>query len=476
MSTLDRAANQSSQDPKATAASPPATPAVPRVWPIVVLVGIYWALMLGLRLSEAPIYVLFMTSMAASLGLLLLVAGWWLTNGTLPRRERVVGVLALILGGIAAGLLCDPSVGPRGFIFLGIPLVLAPGVVGVVVGGQREPLRRVGLVVLTLGLWGFFTLVRADGIDGDNQAAISFRWSPTREEQYLATLKNERAARPATDELATLTAGEGDWPEFRGPNRLGEVHGVRIATDWTKSPPKELWRKRIGPAWSSVEIIGNRLFTGEQRGDQECAVCLDTQSGNEIWVHKDTTRFTDGQAGAGPRATPTFYEGDLFTQGASGVLDCLDAATGKLKWTRNIATDSGAPMPMWGFSSSPLVADGIVVAYSGAPGDKGLLGYRQGDGEPAWTAATGVGSYSSPQLATIGGQQQVLFFSDLGLMALDPKTGAVRWKHDAASPNIWRVVQPRQLDAGSFLIGSEDLGLVRLEVTPDGDNWGAGQS
>jgi outer membrane protein assembly factor BamB len=100
-----------------------------------------------------------------------------------------------------------------------------------------------------------------------------------------------------------------------------------------------------------------------------------------------------------------------------------------------------------------------------------LLGYRQSDGEPVWTAATGVGSYSSPQLATIGGQQQVLFFSDLGLMAVDAKTGAVRWKHDAASPNIWRVVQPRQLDAGSFLIGSEDLGLVRLEVTPEGDSW-----
>ncbi|HEY2894757.1 MAG TPA: PQQ-binding-like beta-propeller repeat protein [Pirellulales bacterium] len=471
MSTLDRAANQSSPDPRPAASAPSAKPNAARVWPIVVLVGIYWAVMLALRLSEAPIYVLFMTSMAASLGLLLLVAGWWLTNGTLPRRERLVGFLALVLGGIAAGILCDPSVGPMGLIFSGIPFVLTAWAVWLVVARHNEPLRRVGLVLLTLGMWGFFTLVRADGIDGDNQAAISFRWSPTREEQYLATLKNEQAAQPATDEVAALTADEGDWPEFRGPNRLGEVHGVRIATDWTKSPPKELWRKRIGPAWSSVVIIGNRLFTGEQRGDQECAVCLDTESGNEIWVHKDTTRFTDGQAGAGPRATPTFYEGALFTQGASGVLDCLDAATGKLKWTRNIATDSGAPLPMWGFSSSPLVADGIVVAYSGAPGDKGLLGYRQSDGEPVWTAATGVGSYSSPQLATIGGQQQVLFFSDLGLMAVDAKTGAVRWKHDAASPNIWRVVQPRQLDAGSFLIGSEDLGLVRLEVTPEGDSW-----
>jgi outer membrane protein assembly factor BamB len=472
MSTLDLAANQSSTDPKATVPASPGQPSVPRVWPIVVLVGIYWLVIGALRLADAPIYAVFMTSMAASLGLLLLVVGWWLTNGTLSRRERAIGFLALVLGGVAAGILCDPSVGPMGLIFAGLPFILTAWAVWLVAARSHDTLRRVGLVVLTLGMWGFLTLVRADGIDGDNQAAVSFRWSPTREEQYLATLTNDQAARPAAEDGAgPLVAGEGDWPEFRGPNRLGEVHGVRIATDWAKTAPKELWRKRIGPAWSSVVIIGNRLFTGEQRGDQECTVCLDTASGNEIWVHKDTTRFTDGQAGAGPRATPTFADGELFTQGASGVLNCLDAASGKLKWTRNIATDSGAPLPMWGFSSSPLVADGIVVAYSGAQGDKGLLGYRQSNGELIWTAATGVGSYSSPQLATIGGQQQVLFFSDLGLMAVDANSGAVRWKHDAASPNIWRVVQPRQLDGGSLLIGSEDLGLVRLEVTPDGDTW-----
>ena len=47
---------------------------------------------------------------------------------------------------------------------------------------------------------------------------------------------------------------------------------VRIAADWNYNPPKQLWRQRVGPAWSSVIVIGDRLFTQEQRGDVETVV------------------------------------------------------------------------------------------------------------------------------------------------------------------------------------------------------------
>jgi outer membrane protein assembly factor BamB len=255
--------------------------------------------------------------------------------------------------------------------------------------------------------------------------------------------------------------------------RRGDVAGVRFDTDWNSSPPKELWRRKIGPAWSSVLIIDGRLFTAEQRGEQEALVCLDDATGRELWGHTDSVRFSDGQAGAGPRATPTFDNGRIYSLGATGVLNCLQAVSGKLNWSRDIVADSKAPLPMWGFSSSPLVTEGLVIVYGGAQKENGLLAYDADSGEPAWTAATGPVSYSSAQLVTFDGTPQLLIFSDAGLAAFEPRSGKPLWQFDKASTGIWRVVQPRQLDDGSILIGCEDLGLVRLDVEKKDDVWTA---
>ncbi len=119
---------------------------------------------------------------------------------------------------------------------------------------------------------------------------------------------------------------------------------------------------------------------------------------------------------------------------------------------------------MWGFSSSPLVIDGRVIVYAGGPGDKGLLAYRDKTGEPAWSVATGPVSYSSPQVVTVHGQRQVLFLSDTGLLDLDPASGKIVWEHKAMGHSVWRVALPRQVDDTGIVIGSEDLGLVRLDL------------
>src|SRR5262249_31642408 len=135
---------------------------------------------------------------------------------------------------------------------------------------------------------------------------------------------------------------------FRGPDRDGVIHGVTIDTNWDTAPPKRLWRRRVGPAWSSVIVIGDRLFTQEQRGPPETVVCYEASTGNEVWIHEDTCRFYETVSGAGPRATPTFADGRIFTLGATGILNCLDAATGKRHWSHDIAADAPAKIPQWG--------------------------------------------------------------------------------------------------------------------------------
>ena len=173
-------------------------------------------------------------------------------------------------------------------------------------------------------------------------------------------------------------------------------------------------------------MVGDRLFTQEQRGDDEYVVCYDAATGAEVWAHHDATRFSEMVAGPGPRATPTFHAGRLYAFGANGHLNCLDAASGKSLWSRDVVADSEATVPQWGFASSPLVAQGVVAVFAGAPKGKTLVAYEEEKGELAWTASVGPESekaalsYCSPQLATIDGVEQILLATDAGLSAFEP--------------------------------------------------------
>jgi outer membrane protein assembly factor BamB len=168
-----------------------------------------------------------------------------------------------------------------------------------------------------------------------------------------------------------------------------------------------------------------------------------------------------------------FDGGRIYSLGATGVLNCLDAATGEVKWMRKIADDAKTSVPMWGYSGSPLVVGDLVIVYAGG-GEKGLAAYHAANGEPAWTTPTGTLGYSSPQLVSIGGENQVLSFDDSGVIAVDPATGALRWRHDAPSHG-WRAVQPHAFGDQQVLFGSEDLGLVLVELAKAGQTWTATQ-
>jgi outer membrane protein assembly factor BamB len=262
-----------------------------------------------------------------------------------------------------------------------------------------------------------------------------------------------------------------NWPGFRGPGRDSIIPGIRIETDWSTSPPVELWRRPVGPGWGSFAVRGDLLYTQEQRGDNEIVACYNATSGQPVWAHHDAARFWESNAGAGPRGTPTLNDGRVYTFGATGIVNALDADDGAVLWSRNAGSDSGMKVPGWGFASSPLVLrDMVIVAASGK-----LVAYDAASGAPRWLGPAGGDSYSSPHLATIDGVEPILLTSAQGVTGVAPADGSLLWKYSWRSDT--RIMQPAVTADGNVLITAGDamggVGIRRIAVTHGPAGWTA---
>jgi outer membrane protein assembly factor BamB len=305
-------------------------------------------------------------------------------------------------------------------------------------------------ILLACGVW---TLLRTNGISGAG-SDFAWRWATTPEQRLLAQAAEEPPplpAAPAEPPAAPAAARTGaEWPGFRGPHRDGIVPGVRIETGWPASPPVELWRRPIGPGWSSFAVRGGLLYTQEQRGSDEVVACYETATGKPVWRHRDAARFWESNAGAGPRATPALGNGRVYAFGATGILNALDARSGAVVWSRNAASDTGKEVPLWGFASSPLVVDGLVIVAAAGQ----LAAYDLATGDPRWRGPDGGGSYSSPHLLTIGGVAQVLLLSDAGATSVAPADGSVLWKHSWPG---FAILQPALTADGGVLMATSSM-------------------
>jgi len=346
--------------------------------------------------------------------------------------------------------------------------------------GPRRALM-IGAILLACGV---FTLIRTGGITGDADSDLHWRWTKSPEERLLAQAGDEPTT-PTSDPAAAQTpnsptarsvtnegaATDSGWPGFRGPNRDGVIRGVSIETDWSRQPPVAMWRQPIGPGWSSFAVRDNLLYTQEQRGDNEVVSCYNLTTGQPVWRHRDPARFWESNAGAGPRGTPTLSNARVYTFGATGIVNALDARNGSVVWSRNAASDTKTKVPTWGFASSPLVVgDVVIVAAAGA-----LAAYDVVTGNPRWFGPAGGRGYSSPHLSTIDGVAQVLLVNGEGAISVAPADGTLLWKHAWEGDSI---VQPAVTADGDVLIGSgsglgSEVGVRRVAVAHGPGGWTA---
>jgi outer membrane protein assembly factor BamB len=230
----------------------------------------------------------------------------------------------------------------------------------------------------------------------------------------------------------------------------------------------ELWRRPIGPGWSSFAVDEDLLYAQEQRGHDEIVASYTLSTGKPVWRHRDVVRFYESNGGAGPRGTPTLIDGRVYTFGATGILNVLNAGTGAVIWSRNVSADSDVKVPTWGFSSSPLVIDDVVVVAA----EGKLAAYDLATGHPRWFGPAGGFSYSSPHLITIDGVPQIVLLSG-GAMSVAPANGAVLWRHEW--PGGGAIVQPAVTADGNVLInsigGTGGQGIRRLAIAYKSGGW-----
>jgi outer membrane protein assembly factor BamB len=394
---------------------------------------------------------------------------WWAFFSRAPRIDRWGAVALMIIALVATmGILHESiTTGHMGMMFFiyAVPVQSLAFLVWAVSGGRlaAKPRRvmMVATILLSCGAWG---LVRSKGIGGDGRADFTWRWGKTDEGKLLDQAGEEPMTPPTVQDTVQT---EADWPGFRGPHRDSIARGTKIKTDWSASPPAELWRFPVGPGCSSFAIRGNLAYTQEQRGEDETVSCYHLKTGKPAWRHRDKARFWDSHAGAGPRATPTLVDGRVYTLGATGILNALDARDGSVVWSRNAASNTKTKAPSWGFCGSPLVVgDSVIVAVQGT-----VAAYDRATGAPRWSGPNGGKSYSSPHLMTIDGAQQVLHMSEFGATSFAPADGTILWKY--AWPGEDRIVQPGMTLEGDLLVGGGGLtlGVRRITVKRGADGW-----
>jgi len=216
-----------------------------------------------------------------------------------------------------------------------------------------------------------------------------------------------------------------DWPQFRGPGRDAISEETGLVDGWGESGPKELWRTPIGPGYSAITAVGDRIFTLESDASREYAIAVDTRSGKRLW-RTDIGWLFENDFGNGPRSTPAYDRGLLFFVASLGQLTALDAETGEVKWRRDLQRDFGSPLPNWAFSSSPLViGDSVVVEIGGTP-ERPIGAFGRDTGELLWTGGSGEIAYSSPIVVPFNGTTQIVFLTKNGLSALS-LSGETLW-------------------------------------------------
>lgn len=291
------------------------------------------------------------------------------------------------------------------------------------------------------------------------------------------------------------------WPQWRGPNRDGVAVGATLPDPLPSKPPTEVWSQPLGTGWSSPVVLDGRVLVTDRKDLEERVLSFDAASGKPLWQRTNPVDFdphsVGRQHGNGPKATPIADGVRLYTLGIAGWLQCLDAATGNVVWqvhlpaqfgqvqplrgkrAQVVGTDhvlvpidngQGAPVPLFGYTGSPLLVGPRLVLEVGGTRGGTVMAFDAATGKPQWQALNENVAYSSPIAATIDGVTQIVALTGPRVVGLSAESGTLLWSHPFQIQYDESISTP--VVAGELVLVTGDRKpLTALRIARQGSQW-----
>lgn len=276
-----------------------------------------------------------------------------------------------------------------------------------------------------------------------------------------------------------------EWPQWRGPDRTGRASSDTPALSTLPAAPRVVWRVPAGEGFASPVVAGGRVFAMEAQDGKEVLRALDAEDGRERWRATIDETFRDSQGPPAPRCTPMAVDGRVYAQSCKGELVCLEAASGTRLWAVNYTRDFGAVFigekgnapgaTRHGNNGSPWVSDGVVYASAGSTNGAAMVALDAKTGAVRWKGGSEVASYAAPMIAEIGGTRQVVNFMADAVVGLEAASGTVLWRYPLKTAFARHVMTPLIL-GDTVILGSHQTGLMALKIARQGAGWSATQA
>ena len=269
-------------------------------------------------------------------------------------------------------------------------------------------------------------------------------------------------------------SNSGNWPQWRGPNRDGHAAGFVAPKVW----PERLtarWKTDLGLGYATPLLVGDRLYVFARQADDEVMAALDAASGRVLWRTGYPAPFKMDKAaaphGPGPKSTPAYADGKLFSIGMSGIVTAFDAASGKRLWQKPALP----AQPLWtSHSFSPLVDRGAVVVHMGGNDQGTLSAFDVNTGEVRWSWSGDGPGYGSPMLFDFGGTRQIVTMTQQKFVGLDAATGRLLWERTYTTEYAQNIITPVRF-GDTLIVSGYQKPMVAFRIARQQDRWSTEQ-